>query len=115
MGKPNRMLRINELLKEEISKIVMYKLKDPRVGFVTITKVETSPDLREAKIFVSIMGEQPQKEENLRGLERASGFIRNELRRNIRLKGIPRINFILDTSIDYSMHINKIINSLKKR
>ena len=106
--------RVKEVIREEISQMLMGEIKDPRIGFATLTRVELSDDLRNAKIFVSVMGSEEEKKKTIKGLESASGFIRSELRKRMRLKFIPEIIFRLDTSIEHGEKIARILQELKK-
>ncbi|MEW6095968.1 MAG: 30S ribosome-binding factor RbfA [bacterium] len=110
-----RIAKVNALIKSEISDIINRKIKDPRVGFVTITSVEVSKDLRVAKVFVSVYGDDETKKKTLDGLMSASVFVHNELRRRLRIKIIPEIVFKIDTSIEYGLHISKLIDELKEK
>ncbi len=101
--------RVGEAIKEEISDIIRNELKDPRVGFASITRVEVSRDLRHAKVFVSVFGDEAQKAETIRGLESAAGFIRSEIGKRIRLHHTPEIVFRLDESIEHAVRIAKIL------
>src|SRR6056297_3926860 len=94
-----RAIRVGELLKEEISQIVLREMKDPRIGFVSITDVEVSGDLRHAKIFVSVYGSDKEKEETMAGLKQATGFIRKLIGNRIKIYHIPEIIFRYDDSI----------------
>lgn len=107
-----RVEKLQELMKQEISDIIFHELKDPRIGFVTVTSVACTEDLREAKIYVSIMGEEQRVRESLAGLSRALGFVRREIGRRIRLRFTPEISFALDTSLNYSDHIQRILNTI---
>lgn len=109
MAKQLRIEKLQELIKQEMSKMLLTDLKDPRIGFVTVTEVEMTGDLREAKIFVSIMGGAEQVKSSLEGLNSALGFIRREIGQRIRLRFTPEISFALDTSLDYSEHIQKLL------
>jgi len=108
-----RLERVQELLKEVISE-VMRELKDPRVGFATITDVVMSADLRHAKIYVSILGSDQEQDETMKGLNNARGFIRREISKNIRLKHIPDITFHFDESIERGVRVVHIINEVIK-
>jgi len=111
----NRIRRVAEQIKKDLSQIINKEIKDPRVSAMTsITDVQLSKDLRYASIYVSIFGTDSEKEETLQTLIRASGFIRSEIGRRIRLRYIPEINFYLDNSIEYGAHIEKVLKSLKK-
>jgi ribosome-binding factor A len=111
----NRIRRVAEQMKKDISIIIASEIKDPRVaGLTSITDVELSKDLRYASIYVSIFGSEAEKEETLQTLIRASGFIRSEIGRRIRLRYIPEINFYMDNSLEYGAHIERVIRSLKE-
>lgn len=104
-----RIEKLQELIKQETGKMLLNDIKDPRIGFVTVTDVEMTGDLREAKIFVSIMGGDEQVKSSLEGLQSALGFIRREIGKRIRLRFTPEISFALDTSLDYGDHIQKLL------
>lgn len=92
--------------------MIFRDLKDRRVGFVTVTGVDMSPDLRHARIFVSLMGSEDEKKESLAALNHATGWIRHELGQRIRMKFLPDIVFLTDTSQDYGEHIDKLIDEI---
>ncbi|MBR6014147.1 MAG: 30S ribosome-binding factor RbfA [Selenomonadaceae bacterium] len=109
MSSQVRVEKLQELIKQEVGKMFLKEIKDPRIGFVTVTEVEMSSDLHEAKIFVSIMGDEEKIKETFKGLKSALGFIRREIGKRIRMRYIPKIFFALDTSLNYSEHIQKIL------
>ena len=109
MAKQLRIEKLQELIKQEMGKMLLKELKDPRIGFVTVTDVEMTGDLREAKIYVSVMGGEEQVRSSLEGLNSALGFIRREIGQRIRLRFTPEISFALDTSLDYGDHIQKLL------
>ena len=109
-----RVEKLQELMKQEISDIVLHELKDPRIGFVTVTSVSCTEDLREAKIYVSIMGDEKAARESLHGLNSSLGFVRREIGRRIRLRFTPEISFALDASLDYSDNIQRLLNEIHK-
>ena len=109
----SRSERVEEIIREEVSAILREKVNDPRIGFVSITKVEISPDLKNASIFVSIFGEEPQKEEALQGLRSATGFIRKELGQMLELRSTPEIRFVRDDSLERGSRVLGIISKLK--
>ena len=109
MAKQLRIEKLQELIKQEMSKMLLTDLKDPRIGFVTVTDVEMTGDLREAKIYVSIMGGEEQVKNSLEGLNSALGFVRREIGQRIRLRFTPEISFALDKSLDYGDHIQKLL------
>jgi len=107
-----RSQRIQELILEEISKVVQSELKDPRIGFTTITKVEVTDNLKHAKIFVSVMGTEQEKTDTLEGLNSAKGFIRSTLGKNLYLKFLPELEFRRDDNADHVEKISRILNEL---
>lgn len=109
MAKQLRIEKLQELIKQEMSKMLLNDIKDPRIGFVTVTGVEMTGDLREAKIFVSVMGDADKVQSSLDGLNSALGFVRREIGQRIRLRFTPEISFALDTSLDYGDHIQKLL------
>lgn len=108
-----RLERVCSLLHEVASEIIR-DLKDPRLGFVTITIVKVSPDIRHAKIYVSIMGDEEKKKETMTVLQNARGFIRKETGKRIRLRYIPEIQFVNDESIEIGSHVLDIINKVTR-
>ncbi len=109
-----RVEKLQELIKQEISKMLLSDLKDPRIGFVTVTHVSVTGDLRDAKVFVSIMGNDEKVKESWAGLQSCLGFIRREIGKRIRLRFTPTIEFALDTSLDYSEKIQKLLLQVEK-
>ncbi len=107
-----RSQRIQELLLEEISKLLLDGLKDPRIGFATLTRVEVSDNLKHAKIFVSVMGSEKEKTDTLNALKNAKGFIRNALGKNIYLKYLPELEFKKDENAEHVEKITRILNDL---
>ncbi len=111
----NRVRRVAEQIKKDVSQIIGVEIKDPRVAEITsVTDVELTRDLRCASVYVSIYGTDMEKEETLQALARASGFIRGEIGRRVRLRYTPEISFYLDTSIEYGAYIESVLKSLKK-
>ena len=108
-----RLERVNQLIKEEISMLVQRQLKDPRLGFVTVTEVDTSPDLRHAKIYVSVLGPEAQWAASFKALESARGFIWSWLRKNLDLRVTPQLLFRPDRSMEHAAHIQSLLASLK--
>ncbi|MFO7153389.1 MAG: 30S ribosome-binding factor RbfA [Caldicoprobacter oshimai] len=108
--------RIAEEIKRELSDILRSHVRDPRITeMVSVVKVEVSKDLRHAKIYVSVLGDKEEKQKTMEGLDRATGFIRKELGQRLGLRYVPEIRFILDESIEYSIHIAQKIEELKKK
>jgi ribosome-binding factor A len=109
-----RIARLRELFKEETSLILQRDMRDPRIGFVSVTDVELSGDLRHAKIFVSILGDAEAKARTMGALASAQGFIRTELARRIRLRHIPRVAFMMDESIERGARVNELLRNVSK-
>lgn len=107
--------RVSELLLKEISQLLLRDIKDPRIGFSTITKIEVTKDLRHAKVFVSILGKETDKIQTLQGLVSAGGFIRGELGRRLRLKHIPELIFKIDDSIEHAANMFKRLEEIKSK
>jgi ribosome-binding factor A len=105
--------RVAEQMKKELGAIIGQKLKDPRIGFVTVTDVEVTGDLQQATIFISVLGKEYEKEETLKGLNKAKGFIRTEIGQRIRLRVTPEIKFEFDDSVAYGNRIDTLLNQVK--
>jgi ribosome-binding factor A len=108
--RPNR---VGEQMKKELSDIIGRKIKDPRIGFVTVTDVQVTGDLQQAKVFISVLGDDEQKENTLKGLAKAKGFIRSEIGHRIRLRKTPEIIFEIDESINYGNRIETLLHQLR--
>ncbi len=109
-----RSQRVSDLIREEVADIVMYRLKDPRIGFVTVTGVEMTSDLKLARVFVSVLKEE-ERETTLEVLNSSRNFIRTALSKRLRMKFIPEIEFRQDTSIEYGLKIDKLLKEIKER
>ncbi len=107
-----RLDRVNQLIKEEISTLLQRERKDPRLGFVTVTGVDTSKDLRVAKVFVSVLGDEPQWAASLAALTSARGFIRNWLRGHLDLRVTPELQFRADHSMEHAARIQSLLKNL---
>jgi ribosome-binding factor A len=107
-----RLDRVNQLIKEEVSLLLQRELKDPRLGFVTVTEVETSKDLRQAKVYVSVLGGEDQWVASLQGLASARGFVRHWLRDHLDLRVTPTLEFRPDRSMEHAAHIQTILARL---
>jgi ribosome-binding factor A len=105
--------RIDELLRQEITGIISREIGDPRVGFATITGVETAPDLRHAKVFVSVIGQPADRKEALRALGRAMPFVRHELGKRLRLKRIPEFHLELDETLERGTRVLRLLDELE--
>ena len=106
----HRLLKINESIKETLSSVIAAEgLKDPRVGFVTVTGVETSTDLRHTKVFVSVLGKQAERDATMLALEKSRGFLQSRLNASLHMKRTPQLHFFYDSTLDNAMHIEKAI------
>ncbi len=108
-----RSQRVSDLIREEVADIIMYRLKDPRIGFVTVTGVDMTSDLKLARVFVSILKEE-ERDLTLEILNSAKAFIRSALSKRLRMKFIPHIEFRLDTSIEYGYKINSLLKQIEE-
>jgi ribosome-binding factor A len=107
--------RINEEIKKEISDIIRNEIRDPRLtAMVSVTKVDVTKDLRYAKVFVSIYGDEENKKNTLSALKSSSGFLRREIGHRINLRYTPEVLIELDTTIEHGMHINALIEKIKE-
>jgi ribosome-binding factor A len=110
----NRAARVADQMREELAQLIRDEVKDPRIGFCSIVKVEVSNDLRHAKVFVSVLGNEQQKKDTLKGLTSATGFLRSELGRRIQLRYTPEIHFVLDESIEHGARIAQLLAEVEK-
>ncbi len=116
MKKNTRLIRINEEIQREISDIIQKELKDPRIGPMTsVTGVETTNDLKYAKVYVSMLGSEEEKKEALQGLKNAAGFVRREVAQRINLRNTPEIQFYIDQSVEYGIRMNQLIKEVTKK
>jgi ribosome-binding factor A len=104
----HRANRLAEEMKKEISEILRDEIKDPRVGFVSVTRVEVSSDLRYARVYVSVLGDPVERREAEKALKKAGGFIRSQLAHRIRLRYTPELTFKLDESIEHGIRISSL-------
>jgi ribosome-binding factor A len=108
-----RLQRVNQLIREEISLLIQRELKDPRLGFVTVTEVDVTKDLRSAKVYVSVLGSEVQLQASLQALESARGFMRNWLVPRLRMRTVPHFTFHPDRSMAHAAHIQTVLEELK--
>jgi ribosome-binding factor A len=104
--------KVADLIQKEISQMLVKSIKDPRIGFITITRVTVSEDCRFAKVYFSVAGTQAERESSMKGLDSAKGYVRKELGRRIRLRYTPEIMFQFDPSIEYAIHMEELIQSI---
>src|SRR2546430_13434272 len=110
----NRMRRVNEAVREVLSEAVG-ELKDPRIGFVTVTGVQTSPDLRHATVFVSVLGAERKREKTLAGLAAAHGVLQARIARELRMKRTPQLTFEYDPTVERGVRMTQLIDELAPR
>ncbi len=103
------MRRVNEAVREVVSVRIAEGLRDPRIGFVTVTSVDTSPDLRQARVYVSVLGNPEEREATMAGLESAHGVLQQSVARELRLKHTPTLQFVFDESIQRGMRISELL------
>jgi ribosome-binding factor A len=104
-----RMRRVNEAVREVLSARIAEGLNDPRIGFVTVTSVETSPDLRHARVYVSVLGSESERAQTLAGLDSAHGVLQQSIAGELRMKRTPTLQFVFDESIDRGMRISRLL------
>jgi ribosome-binding factor A len=104
------MRRVDEAMRQVLGDALAHELKDPRVGFVTLTDVKTSPDLRHARVYVSVLGDQPAREATLAGLRSAHGFLQGRVAGELRLKRTPELRFELDDTAERAARLERLIN-----
>ncbi|WP_209122344.1 30S ribosome-binding factor RbfA [Alkalihalobacillus sp. BA299] len=107
--------RVGEQMKKELSDIIMREIKDPRVRFVTVTGVDVTGDLQQAKVYITVLGDEKEKEDTIQGLSKATGFIRTEIGKRIRLRKTPEIEFEFDQSIEYGNRIETLLTEINKQ
>ena len=107
----DRMRRVNEAMREVLSAAITTELKDPRVGFVTVTAVETSPDLRHARVFVSVLGNPGERRRSLKALDSAHGYLQRRVAAELRMKNTPLIQFVYDETPERGMRINELLQA----
>lgn len=106
--------RVGTLIQEEISRLILRSVKDPRIGFVTVTRVKVSEDLRHASVYIaSAGGDIKQRQETLIGLKKAAGFLRGELGRRVTLRYVPELLFLLDDSLEQELHMAELFRQIE--
>ena len=106
----DRMRRVNEAMREVLSGAITSELKDPRVGFVTVTAVETSPDIRHARVFVSVLGNPGEQRRTMQALDSAHGFLQRRVGSELRMKHTPQIQFVYDDTPERGMRISQLLD-----
>ena len=107
-----RAQRVAETIHKEISSLLIKGLKDPRIGFVTITAVDVTPDLRQARVYYTLMGSQDERAQTQAGLDSCSSYIRQQLGRHLRMRYIPEVRFEYDASFDYGQRIEQLLRDV---
>lgn len=105
------MRRVNEVIREVLGAAISTELKDPRIGFVTVTEIDTSPDLRTARVYVSVLGSEADREAALAGLRSAHGFLQGKIATELRMKRTPTLTFHYDESVDRGVRISRLLDS----
>ncbi len=109
-----RQARLAEFLRDEISAIIQRELRDPRVGFASVTRVEMSPDLRHARVYVSVYGTHEEQEAALRALQGAAGFIRRLIAPHLHTRHIPELHFKLDRSLEHAEQVARLLHQIRQ-
>jgi len=104
------MRRVNEVIREVLGAAIATELKDPRIGFVTITSVETSPDLRHSRVYVSVLGSEEERGATLEGLRSAHGVLQAKIASEVRMKRTPTLEFRYDDSVDQGMRVTELLD-----
>jgi ribosome-binding factor A len=106
----HRLLRINESIKETLSSVITAEgLKDPRIGFVTVTGVKTSADQRHAKVYVSVLGKQAERAATMEALDKSRGFLQARINASLHMRRTPQLEFVYDSTLDNALHIEKLM------
>ena len=108
---PDRMRRVDEAIREVLSDTLAEGLKDPRIGFVTVTDVKTSPDLRHARVYVTVLGGADERAASLEGLQSAHGLLQRRVASELRMKRTPTLRFVYDETTDRAMHLEELLSA----
>lgn len=109
-----RQARVAALVQEVVSELIMRRVKDPRIGFVSVVKVDVPKDISQARIFVSVLGTDEEKEKTMEGLRSAQGLIRSEVAKVLGMRHAPEIQFALDEGIEHSIRVSKLLSEIKE-
>jgi ribosome-binding factor A len=104
------MRRVNEVIRQVLGDVIARDLKDPRIGFVTVTDVDTSPDLRTARVYVSVLGDESERDKALAGLRSSHGFLQGKIAAELRMKRTPTLTFHYDDSVDRGVRISRLLD-----
>jgi ribosome-binding factor A len=108
-----RRARLNEQLKRELTALIQFEVRDPRVGAITITDVEVTPDLYHAKVFFTVHGDEEEQKKALAGLQAAAGFLRRELGRRLHIRRAPELHFTFDETLAHALHIERLLHEAR--
>jgi len=114
MAGNSRAVRVGEQMRDELAQLLRDEVKDPRIGFASIVKVEVSRDIRHAKVYVSVLGNEQQKKDTMAGLASATGFLRSELAKRLQLRYMPELHFALDESIEHGQRIAQLLVQVRE-
>ena len=107
-----RLQRVNQLIREEISHLIQRELKDPRLGFVTVTEVDVAKDLRTAKVYVSVLGSEKKRDATMAGLQSSHGVLQSRVNSELRLKHTPQLTFEYDPTVERGVRLSRLIDEL---
>ena len=113
MSSGKRIDRVGHLIQMELGKLILHRVKDPRLGFVTVTHVSVTPDLRSAMVFYSVMGDDKQKSDSQTALDKAAGFLQKEIGSALKLRYTPRLKFQRDDSLDHNFEIDRVLKNIE--
>jgi ribosome-binding factor A len=108
-----RVARLNEQLRRELTQLLHFEVKDPRIGIITITDVEVTPDLYHAKVFWSTQGTPEERDQALQGLRAAAGYLRGEIGRRMHIRRTPELHFTFDSTLEHAMHIERLLQEAR--
>ena len=114
MSQGKRTDRVGHLIQMELSQLILHRVKDPGLGFVTVTHVDVTPDMRSACVFFSVLGDQKTKERTQKALEKASGFLQREIGAALKLRYTPRLRFVQDDSFDQGLEVDRVLHKIQR-
>lgn len=104
--------KVADLIRDEVSRLLLRELRDPRIGFATVTGASVTPDLRSVRVFVSVLAQPDAREDSIQALNNAAGFVRRALFKNLRLRNSPAVTFQLDDSLDHGERIERVLKTI---
>ena len=108
-----RIERVNEFIRREVCFLLQREVKDPRIGFITVLDCKVTPDLKEARVYVSVMGDKNKKAKAMLGLQSAAPYMQGVIGKNMKMRYIPKLMFVLDESMDKAAHIEELLKKIK--